>query len=81
MAIFSRVAAAPWSTEDSHNEKGGTVSVTEISEPTSREVEWYHPVMKTLPSTTVEVFVKYSGVAEEEVRQHIYSVRDKAWEV
>jgi hypothetical protein len=57
------------------------VSVTEIPEPTSRDVEWYQPAMKTLPSSTVEVFVKYSGLADEEVRQHIYTVRDKAWEV
>ena len=48
----------------------------------SKTVEWYQPTLKALPAVTVEVFLKYVGLSsEEEVKQHIYSVRGKAWDV
>ena len=51
-------------------------------EKASKAVEWYQPILKTLPASTIEVFTKYVGLSsEEEVKAHIHMVRDKAWDV
>jgi hypothetical protein len=56
-------------------------AINEKASPTTA-VEWYQPYLKTLPSSTLEVFKNYVGLfSEEEVKEHIYRVRDKAWQV
>lgn len=51
-------------------------------EDASKLVEWYQPALKALPASTLEVFTKYVGLkSEEEVKEHIYKLRDKAWNV
>ena len=65
---------APWTRSQDEKETR--------TEKASRTVEWYQPKLKTLPVVTVEVFMKYVGLSsEEEVKEHIYSVREKAWDV
>ncbi|KAM3068852.1 hypothetical protein ACMFMG_011014 [Clarireedia jacksonii] len=57
-------------------------SSVEHAEDESKKVEWYQPEMKALPSSTMEVFKNYVGLqTEEEVKAHIYRIRDKAWKV
>lgn len=79
MSVHSPALSTPWS-DPSRKVKDIAVAVTEKEE--TREVEWYQPVMKKLPSSTIEVFVNYAGLADEkETIEHIYAVRDKAWDV
>ena len=47
----------------------------------ARNVEWYQPVLNTLPETARRVFRDYSGVSEDGIVDHIYQVRDKAWDM
>ncbi|KAK8029765.1 Methyltransferase [Apiospora rasikravindrae] len=48
----------------------------------SKAVEWYQPTVKSLPLSTVEFFENYIGVkGENAIKQHIYMIRDMAWEV
>ncbi len=68
------VVTAPWMRSQDEKETR--------TEKASKTVEWYQPTLKTLPKVTVEVFMKYVGLSsEEEVKEHIYSVREKAWDV
>ena len=46
---------------------------------TSKNVEWYQPTLKKLSDTAVQVFRVYSGIPEDQIIDHIYRVRDKAW--
>ncbi|PQE32764.1 methyltransferase domain-containing protein [Rutstroemia sp. NJR-2017a WRK4] len=57
-------------------------SNVEHAESESKKVDWYQPEIKALPSSTMEVFKNYAGFqTEEEMKTHIYRVRDKAWKV
>ena len=65
---------APWAQNQDEREPR--------TERGSKTVEWYQPTLNTLPAATVEVFTKYVGLSsEEEMKEHIYSVRGKAWNV
>lgn len=67
------------SEKDSHREVEEAPK-TEV-EPV-KSVQWYQPLIKSLPASTVEFFGEYSGiVGEEAVKTHIYEVRDRAWRV
>lgn len=45
-------------------------------------VEWYQPMIKTLPPSTVSFFEDYVGIKREEaIKRHIYNVRNIAWKV
>lgn len=62
--------------------KTATAPKEEASLQPNKAVEWYQPTLKALPSSTVELFMKYVGLkSEDEVRAHIYVIRDKAWTV
>lgn len=48
----------------------------------TKNVEWYQPVIKSMPQSTIEFFEKYVNIkGEQAIKKHIYHVRDKAWKV
>ncbi|KAI2463316.1 hypothetical protein F4781DRAFT_440660 [Annulohypoxylon bovei var. microspora] len=47
----------------------------------SRDVEWYQPELKQIPETAKQIFRSYSKISDDEVFNHIYRVRDEAWEI
>jgi ABC-type sugar transport system substrate-binding protein len=47
----------------------------------SKNVEWYQATLDQVPQTAKEIFRDYSKIPEDEVLDHIYRVRDKAWEM
>ncbi|KAJ5607160.1 hypothetical protein N7537_003779 [Penicillium hordei] len=53
-----------------------------IMTPACNTVEWYRPTLDQLPAPTVELFLQYTGLkSENEVKDHIYKIRDKAWQI
>ncbi|KAF2823436.1 hypothetical protein CC86DRAFT_422289 [Ophiobolus disseminans] len=47
----------------------------------SRDVAWYQASLTRVPETAIQVFREYSGIPDEEILDHIYKVRDQAWDV
>ncbi|CAI7585794.1 unnamed protein product [Penicillium glandicola] len=49
---------------------------------TSNTAEWYRPTLEQLPAPTVELFLQYTDLkSEDEVKDHIYKIRNKAWQI
>lgn len=47
-----------------------------------KTVEWYRPTLEQLSVPTVELFLQYICLKpEDEVKDHIYKIRDKAWQM
>ncbi|KGO56672.1 hypothetical protein PEX2_076250 [Penicillium expansum] len=45
-------------------------------------VAWYRSTLEQLPASTLKLFLQYTGLkSEDEVKDHIYKIRDKAWQV
>ncbi|CAI7569224.1 unnamed protein product [Penicillium viridicatum] len=50
--------------------------------PACNIVEWYRRTLEQLPAPTVELLLQYTGLkSEDEVKDHIYKIRDKAWQM
>ncbi|KAI1462855.1 hypothetical protein F4805DRAFT_12022 [Annulohypoxylon moriforme] len=58
-----------------------TLNFTNGINRASRDVAWYQPVLKQIPETAKQIFKNYSKISDDEVFNHIYRVRDEAWEV
>lgn len=46
-----------------------------------RDVAWYQKNLNKVPKIALEIFREYSGIPDEKVMEHIYKVRDKAWDM
>ncbi|KAK5996777.1 Asnovolin E/Chermesin D methyltransferase nvfJ [Cladobotryum mycophilum] len=69
--------SSPWSVPKTDN-----VVSHELNDDSIKSVEWYQPVIKSLPQSTVRFFEEYVGIkGEEAIKEHIYRTRDKAWQV
>lgn len=72
--------STPWLSEKDGHQEAEEAPKTEIE--SAKSVQWYQPLIKSLPVSTVEFFGQYSGImGEEAVKRHIYEVRDRAWKV
>lgn len=49
--------------------------------PQSFDPRRYQPTLPRLPETARQVFRDYSRIPEDKILDHIYQVRDKAWEM
>ncbi|GMF74665.1 unnamed protein product [Aspergillus oryzae] len=45
------------------------------------EPSWYQPTLPRLPETARQIFRDYSHIPEDNILEHIYRVRNKAWDV
>ncbi|KAJ5705982.1 hypothetical protein N7536_001671 [Penicillium majusculum] len=53
-----------------------------IITPACNTIEWYRPTLEQLPAPTVELLLQNTGLkSEDEVKDHIYKIRDKAWQM
>jgi hypothetical protein len=52
------------------------------STQTPKTVQWYQPTLTQLPEPTKDLFEKYAGLeTEDEIKDHITSIRNKAWQM
>lgn len=47
----------------------------------SRDVKWYVKDLPEIPKEAREVFEQYSKIAPKKVQDHVYQVRERAWDV
>lgn len=71
----------PWRPTSSTDDGRAATNGGPVAQP-SKEVEWYQPEVKSLPPSTLAFFEDYVGIrGEAAIKQHIYNVRDIAWQV
>ncbi|KAI1207350.1 uncharacterized protein F4807DRAFT_435468 [Annulohypoxylon truncatum] len=58
-----------------------TLNFTNGKNKASRDVAWYQPELKKIPETAKQIFQNYSKISDGEIFNHIYRVRDEAWEI
>ncbi|KAL5120860.1 hypothetical protein ACEQ8H_001341 [Pleosporales sp. CAS-2024a] len=46
-----------------------------------RDVAWYQATLERVPETAKAIFRDYSGILDEDILEHIYKVRDQAWNI
>ncbi|PLB48514.1 hypothetical protein P170DRAFT_360968 [Aspergillus steynii IBT 23096] len=47
----------------------------------SKDVIWYQDALEKVPDIAQQILVNYAGIPEPEVLDHIYRVREKAWNI
>ena len=47
----------------------------------SKNVEWYQATLDQVPETARQIFRDYSKIPDDDIVDHIYRVRDEAWEM
>jgi hypothetical protein len=58
-----------------------TVDWTNGMKKAPRDVAWYQATLEKVPEIAMRVFREYSGLPDEEILDHIYKVRDQAWDM
>ena len=46
-----------------------------------RNVAWYQSTLNRVPDIAKQIFRDYSGIPDDQIMDHIYHVRDKAWDM